>query len=32
MSGLSQALRHEGVWGTGVTAPHFLTSALEGGE
>jgi hypothetical protein len=28
----NEALRHEGVWGSGCIDPHFLTSALVGGE
>jgi hypothetical protein len=29
---INYSLRHEGVWGSGCINPHFLTSALVGGE
>jgi hypothetical protein len=29
---ISSALCHEDVWGSGGTAPPFLTSAVDGGE
>jgi hypothetical protein len=29
---INQALCHEGIWGSGGTAPTLLTSALDGGE
>jgi hypothetical protein len=32
VSVLSSALCHEDIWGSGVTAPPFLTSAIGGGE
>jgi hypothetical protein len=28
----NEALRHEGVWGSGRIGPHFLTSALAVGQ
>jgi hypothetical protein len=29
---ISQALRHEDIWGSGGIVPPFLTLALDGGE
>jgi hypothetical protein len=29
---INEALCYEHIWGSGGIAPHFLTSALDGGE